>query len=133
MGEVDIKQALRETKRIAVVGMREQGAAGYVPRYMAEAGYEIIPVNPDCDEVFGLPTIDTLDDLDQPVDMVNLFRRSEDVPGHLDEILRAKPKYVWMQLGIANEGVAEKLRAARIGVVQNACLMVEHRRVSANG
>lgn len=125
----DIRRALEETKRIAVVGMRDYGAAAYVPRYMAAVGYEIIPVNPAYDELFGLPVLDSLDDLEEPVEMVNLFRRSGDVPGHLDEILRANPRYVWMQQGISNEAVAEKLRAAGIGVVQDSCLMVEHRRL----
>ncbi|MEX2237012.1 MAG: CoA-binding protein [Dehalococcoidia bacterium] len=129
MEEPDLRKVLEETKTIAVIGMREQGAAGYVPMYMKDAGYEITPVNPGLDAVFGIPALDTLDDLDQPVDMVNIFRRSEDVPGHLEEILRAKPKYAWMQLGIANEAVAQKLREAGIGVVQNRCLMVEHGRL----
>jgi uncharacterized protein len=131
--EPELAQVLRDTRRIAVIGMREQGAAGYVPMYMKDEGYEVIPVNPKFDEVFGIPAVDTVDEIDGPVDMVNVFRRSEDVPAHVDEILRAKPKFVWMQLGIRNEEAAEKLRAAGIGVIQNRCLMVEHRRHAAAG
>lgn len=125
----DIGEVLRESKRIAVVGMRESGPAGSVPRYMQAAGYEIIPVNPDFGEVLGIPALDNLDDLDQPVDIVNLFRRSEDVPMHLGEILRAKPKYVWMQSGIRNDTFAQELTEAGIGVVQDRCLRTEHRRL----
>jgi uncharacterized protein len=125
----DVKSILSNTRRIAVLGMRESGAAGYVPQYMAAAGYEIVPVNPNFKQVFGIPSLRSLDELDAPVDMVNVFRRSDDVPMHQDEILRAKPKYVWMQLGIRNNKVAERLLAAGIEVVQDRCLMVEHRRL----
>ncbi|MPZ22815.1 MAG: CoA-binding protein [Dehalococcoidia bacterium] len=125
-----IAEALEQTRTIAVIGMREHGAAAYVPQYMEDAGYDVTPVNPVLATVFGKPALDSLDDLPGPIDMVTVFRRSEDVPGHLDEILRAKPRYVWMQSGIRSDAVADKLAAAGIKVVQDRCLMVEHRRLS---
>ncbi|HET9200738.1 MAG TPA: CoA-binding protein [Dehalococcoidia bacterium] len=125
-----IEEILVNTKRIAIVGMREQGDAGRIPRYLIDAGFEVVPVNPNFQEVFGIAALGSLDDLDAPVDMVQLFRRSGDVPMHIDEILRARPRYVWMQTGITNEEAAQTFREAGIAVVQDRCLMTEHRRRS---
>ena len=75
----------------------------------------------------GKPVYRDLRDVPADIDMVNVFRRSEDIPKHTDEIIAARPKSVWFQLGIRNDDVAEKLAAAGIKVVQNLCLMVEHR------
>jgi predicted CoA-binding protein len=123
-----LDEIIANTRRIAVVGMREQGDAGRIPRYLLDHGFDVIPVNPNFDEVFGIPALDSLDELDEPVDMVQLFRRSGDVPMHVPEILRARPRYVWMQTGIRNEEAAKALREAGIEVVQDRCLMTDHRR-----
>jgi predicted CoA-binding protein len=127
---------LAETKRIAVLGIKTEAQAGqaafYVPHYMAEAGYEIVPVPvyyPDVFEILGEPVYRKLAEIPDPVDMVNVFRRPRDIPPHLPDILAAQPRVVWMQLGISHDEVAEALARAGIKVVQDRCLMVDHRRL----
>jgi len=129
----EIRQLLRGTHRIAVLGMkpetRSSQPAFYVPKYMAEAGFEIIPVPvyyPEVTEILGLPVYRRLVDVPGEIDLLNVFRRSEDIPKHTDEILVKRPKAVWFQLGIRNDEVAETLAEAGIRVVQDLCLMVEH-------
>lgn len=129
-----IQELISNTKTIAVLGIKTEAQANqpafYVPRYMASAGFEIIPVPvyyPQVTEILGKPVFRKLVDVPVDVDLVNIFRRSEDVPAHLEDLLAKKPKAVWMQSGISNRGVAEALAQAGIKVVQNRCLMVEHR------
>jgi hypothetical protein len=101
---------------------------------MADAGYDVIPVPvyyPDVTEILGRPVYRKLADIPGEVDMVNVFRRSQDVAPHLDDILAKKPKSVWMQLGIQDDKVARTLAEAGIKVVQNRCLMVDHRNLGA--
>ena len=125
---------LSSARRIAVIGIKPVhvgGPAYYVPAYLQAAGYEVVPVPvyyPDVAEMLGAPTVRSLRDVQPPADLVLLFRRSGDVPQHLEEILAANPRVVWMQLGIQHAEVAETLARAGITVVQNACAMVEHRR-----
>ena len=101
---------------------------------MLGAGYDVIPVPtyyPEVTQIFGRPVFRTLAAIGRPIDMVNVFRRPQDIPPHVDDILAAKPKYVWFQLGIRNDEAAQKLAEAGIKVVQDHCLMVEegrHRR-----
>jgi predicted CoA-binding protein len=117
---------LADTKRIAVLGIKTEAQRGqpafYVPEYMAEAGYEIVPVPvyyPDAVEILGEPVYRALAEIPEPVDMVNVFRRPHDIPPHLPDILASKPRVVWMQLGISHEAVAEALARAGIKVVQD--------------
>jgi len=130
----DLRELLQSTHRIAVLGIKPEThtaqPAYYVPRYMADAGYEIIPVPvyyPEVTEIMGEEVYRDLREVPDEIDLVNVFRRSEDIPKHTEEILAAKPKAVWFQLGIRNDAVAEQLAEAGIKVVQNMCLMVEHR------
>ena len=130
----EIRDLLAATKTIAVLGIKPEShssqPAFYVPKYMADAGYDIIPVPvyyPEVTEILGKAVYHGLNDIEGDVDMVNVFRRSEDVPKHTQEILAKKPKAVWFQLGIRNDEVAEQLAAAGIKVVQDRCLLVEHR------
>ena len=132
-----IAAILKETRRIAVLGIKTEAQAGQpaieVPRYMAEHGYEIIPVPvyyPEATQILGKPVFRAVADVPQPVDMVNVFRRSSDVGPHVDDIIAAKPRVVWMQSGIANAEAAERLARAGIRVVQNRCLMVDHARLA---
>ena len=132
----EIADLLRRTKRIAVLGIKPEShsnqPAFYVPKYMADAGYEIIPVPvyyPEVSEILGKPIYRNLTDVPGEIDLLNVFRRTEDIPKHTHEILAKKPKAVWFQLGIRNDEVAETLAKAGIQVVQNLCLMVEHRRL----
>ncbi|MBK7935070.1 MAG: CoA-binding protein [Pyrinomonadaceae bacterium] len=130
----EIRDVLRNTKTIAVLGIKPESHSGqpahYVPKYMADRGYEIIPVPvyyPDVTEILGKRVYRDLGDVPGEIDLLNVFRRAEDIAKHTDEILAKKPKAVWFQLGIRNEEVAEKLAEAGIKVVQDLCLMVEHR------
>lgn len=131
-----IEQVIRETRSIAVLGIKPEShsdqAAFYVPAHMAAAGYEVIPVPvyyPDVTTILGKPVFRKLAEIGRPIDMVNVFRRPHDIPPHTDDILAAKPKSVWFQLGIRNDEVAEKLARAGIKVIQDRCLMVEQARL----
>lgn len=130
----EIEELLRETKTIAVLGIKPEShewqPAHYVPKYMESAGYNVIPVPvyyPAVTEILGKPVYRNLNDIPGDVDMVNVFRRSEDVPKHMEEILAKKPRSVWFQLGIRNDGAAERFAEAGINVVQDRCIMVDHR------
>ena len=125
---------LKNTKRIAVLGIKtEQQSfqpAFYVPQYMANAGFEIIPVPvyyPEATEILGQRVYRALVDIPGEIDLVNVFRRSNDVPKHTEDILAKKPRAVWLQSGIRNDEVARELAENGIKVVQDLCLMVEHR------
>ena len=131
-----IRSMLKETKTIAVLGIKPEShadqAAHYVPAHMAAAGYEVIPVPvyyPEVTEILGKKVFRKLTDIGRPVDMVNVFRRPSDIPPHVDDILATKPKFVWLQLGIRNDEAARKLAEAGIKVVQDRCLMVEEGRL----
>jgi predicted CoA-binding protein len=127
-----IRELLRGTKSIAVLGIKPESHADqpafYVAAHMAAAGYEVIPVPvyfPDATEILGKPVFRSIAAIGRPVDMVNVFRRPGDVDQHVDDILAAKPKSVWLQLGIRNDAAAQRLAEAGIKVVQDRCLMVE--------
>ncbi|WP_420643493.1 CoA-binding protein [Candidatus Leptofilum sp.] len=124
------EKIMSEAKTIAVVGFSSKPAkAGYyVSAYLQKHGYRIIPVNPFLTEGLGETAVPTLSAIDEPVDLVLIFQRSENVPPFVDEAIEIGAKSVWMQLGIANETAAAKARAAGLDVVQDACMLVEHRR-----
>jgi predicted CoA-binding protein len=131
-----IARIVRECKRIAVLGIKTEAQRGapafYVPEYMARAGYDIVPVPvyyPEATEILGRPVHRTVSAVPGPVDMVNVFRRPQDIPPHVDDILAARPKVVWLQLGIRHDAAAETFAKAGIQVVQDRCLLVEHRRL----
>ncbi len=132
-----IAEILANTRRVAVLGIKTEAQAGQpsieVPRYMLEQGFDVVPVPvyfPDVKSILGRPVVRRLADVSPPADMVNVFRRSQDVAAHLDDLLAARPAVVWMQLGISNESVAHSLAQAGIKVVQNRCLMVDHARLA---
>jgi predicted CoA-binding protein len=132
-----IENVIREAKTIAVLGIKPEShadqAAHYVPAHMAAAGYEVIPVPvyyPDVTEILGKPVFRKLTEIGRPIDMVNVFRRPNDIPPHVDDIIAVKPKSVWFQLGIRNDEAARRLAEAGIKVVQDRCLMVEEARLS---
>jgi predicted CoA-binding protein len=132
----EIARIVRETRRIAVLGIKTEAqrdqAAFYVPEYMLRAGYDIVPVPvyyPEVTEILGQQVYRTVSEVPAPVDMVNVFRRPRDIPPHLPDILQARPAVVWFQLGIVNDAAAETLARAGIRVVQDRCLLVEHRRL----
>jgi predicted CoA-binding protein len=121
---------LQTTHRIAVLGIKiEPGApAFYVPEYAQRAGFEIVPVPvyyPEATEILGEKVYRSVSAIPGEIDMVNVFRRSRDVAAHVDDIIRKRPKSVWLQLGIRNDEAAERFARAGIDVVQDRCLMVE--------
>lgn len=128
----EIHKLLSETKTIAVIGIKMESyqPAFYVPQYMKNVGYKIIPVPvyyPEATEILNEKVYRSLSDIPEEIDLVNIFRRSNDIAKHTDDILAKKPKAVWMQSGIYNSEVAEILAKEGIKVVQDLCLMVEHR------
>jgi predicted CoA-binding protein len=130
-----IGQLLAATRRIAVLGMKTEAQAGqpafYVPRYLAGVGYDIVPVPvyyPEVETILGRPVYRRVRDVPGPVDLVDVFRRPADLMPHLEDLLAARPRAVWLQLGIRHDGFAARLTAAGIVVVQDRCLMVEVRR-----
>lgn len=130
-----LRAILSEAKSIAVLGAKsgEGEPAFYVPRYLESRGARIFPVNPTLAgaRLFGVAVVPTLAELNAPVDVIEVFRRPEYLPGHAREILalRWRPRAVWFQLGIRNDGAAETLARACIRVVQDRCMMPEHRRL----
>jgi len=132
----DVARIVRECRRIAVLGIKPESLAGApassVPAYMLQHGYDVVPVPvyyPDVTEILGRPIYRSLGAVPGPIDMVNVFRRPRDIPPHLPDILTAKPRVVWLQLGIRHAEAAETLARAGIEVVQDRCLLVEHRRL----
>jgi predicted CoA-binding protein len=131
-----IARIVREARRIAVLGIKTEAQrarpAFYVPEYMTRAGYDIVPVPvyyPDATEILGRPVYRRVTDVPGPIDMVNVFRRAHDIPPHVPDIIAARPRVVWFQLGIVNDEAAEALARAGIDVVQDRCLLVEHQRL----
>jgi uncharacterized protein len=131
-----IADVLKGARRVAVLGIKTEMQAGqpafYVSEYLQQAGYEVIPVPvyyPDVTEILGRPVYRSLAEVPGPIDLVVVFRRPVDVPGHLDDLLAARPAAVWLQSGIRHAEVARRLAEAGIRVVQDRCTMIEHRRL----
>ncbi|MEW6588185.1 MAG: CoA-binding protein [Thermoproteota archaeon] len=118
-------------KNVAVVGMskNEEKAANYVPRYLINHGYNVIPVNPTADKILERKSFANLTDIDQQVDIVDVFRPSEQVLPVVQEAIKLKPKVIWLQEGIHNEEAEDLARRAGIQVVFNRCMLAEHQRL----
>jgi predicted CoA-binding protein len=129
-GADPITEILKNCKTIAVVGLSSNPARpSYgVTEYMQDAGYRIIPVNPNETEVLGEKSYARLEDVPEKIDIVDVFRRAEEVPQVVDSAIRVGAKVIWMQQGIEHEIVAEKARAAGLTVIEDSCILVEHRR-----
>lgn len=129
----------RESRTVAVLGAKADSSepAYYVPAYLLSRGYRIRPVNPRFAgrRLHEAETVASLRGLAEPADVIEIFRRPECLPGHADEILALpwRPTTVWFQLGIRNDGAAETLARAGIRVVQDRCMMPEHRRLHPQG
>lgn len=130
-----IRRVLNETHRIAVLGIKIEASgqpAFYVAEYAQQAGFEIVPVPvyyPEASEILGEKVYRKLAEIPGEIDMVNVFRRPQDIPAHVDDIISKRPKSVWFQLGIRNDESAERFARAGIDVVQDRCLMVELQQV----
>ena len=133
--DAGLTRILRAARTVAVLGAKPgvDQPAFYVPAYLAARNYRVLPVNPTLTgrSLFGTPVVATLTDLEGPVDVIEVFRRPEFLPGHAREILSLpwRPAAVWFQLGIRHDGAAEALARAGILVVQDRCMMPEHRRL----
>jgi len=123
-----IERMLRETKTIAVVGLTDKlGRASFgVSRYMQQNGYKIVPVNPTVGTVLGEPSYATLSDIPFKVDMVNVFRAPRYVPEIVDEAIRLKIPFLWLQESVVDDEAAARAEAAGIGVVMDLCIFKEH-------
>ncbi len=128
-----LRALLAETRSIAVLGAKagEADDAFRVPRYLQTHGYRVLPVNPKLATVLGEPCVPRLEAVEPAYELLNVFRAPQHLPGHCDEILALsrRPRAVWFQLGIRDDACAERLRETGIQVVQDRCLMVEHRRL----
>lgn len=128
----ETRELLLGSRRIAVVGLSPDPSrpSHWVSEYMQTAGYEIIPVHPAGGTVLGVPVQQTLAAAagTGPIDIVNVFRRSEHIPALIDEIIAVRPRLVWLQAGIRNDAAAARIESAGIPVVQDRCIMVDHRR-----
>jgi uncharacterized protein len=136
VSDEDIGALLRGVHRVAILGIKTEEQASqpafYVARYLADAGLDVVPVPvyyPDAKTILGREVHRTLASIPPPpIDLVDVFRRSRDVKDHLDDLLAARPKAVWLQLGIQDDAVASELVKNGIYVVQDRCIMVDHRR-----
>ena len=140
MSREEIESVLESYRTVAVVGLsRDPDKASYrVARYLQSVGYRIIPVNPFADEILGEKCYKSLLEVPDTIDIVDIFRPSEDVPAIVDEAITIKnrvgsPNVIWMQLGIVNEEAAKRAREAGFTVVVDRCMMIEHRRLSMDG
>ncbi len=140
MSQEEIKSVLERYRTVAVVGLsRNPAKASYrVAQYLQSVGYHIIPVNPFADEILGEKCYKSLLEVPETIDIVDIFRPSEDVPAIVEEAITIKnrvgsPKVIWMRLGIVNEEAAKRAREAGFTVVMDRCMMIEHRRLSMDG
>jgi predicted CoA-binding protein len=125
-----VQKLLESSRTIAVVGLSDNGSrASYgVAQYMQSAGYRIIPVNPNVKVVLGEKAVARLEDIKEPVDIVDVFRRSVHVASVVDSAIRIKAKAVWMQEGVEHAEAAERARQAGLFVIMNSCILKEHAR-----
>ena len=124
-----VADLLRSSHNVAVVGLSANPLrpSHGVSAYMQSQGYRIIPVNPEADEVLGEKAYASLLEVPDPIDIVDIFRRSEFVPEIVDQAIQCKARAIWMQEGVVNEGAAEKARKAGLFVIMDSCILVEHR------
>jgi len=131
----DVQRILKQTKTIAVVGLSDKPDRDsyQIASYLQQQGYRIIPVNPRVNEVLGEKAYPSLRDVPDPVDVVDIFRRSEDVPPIVEDAIAIGAKVVWMQAGIVNEEAAARAEAAGLAVIMDACMRSAHRTLRASG
>jgi len=128
------EEILREARTIAIVGAspRPERASHGVMRYLLDQGYRVIPVRPaDCDEVLGVPCVASLAEIDEPIDLVDVFRRPEHAPGHAREAVEAGAGAFWLQLGLRSEDARRIAVEGGLDYVEDACTKVVHARMGA--
>jgi len=126
----EIRQIL-SLKNVAVVGMSKhpEKAAHFVPKYLTEQGYNIMPINPTAEKILDRKCYSSVTEIDQPIDIVDLFRPSDQVLPFVEEAIKMKPKIIWLQEGIHNSEAEELARNQGIKVVFNRCMLAEHQRL----
>jgi hypothetical protein len=126
----DIRRFL-QLKKVAVIGMSRNPskAAHFVPMYLKDIGYEIIPINPMADEIAGMKVYKSILDVDDEIDIVDVFRPSEETPDVVKEAVEKRPKVIWLQEGIYHPEAVRIAREAGIDIVWNRCMMREHKRL----
>jgi uncharacterized protein len=127
----DLKRLFETVRTIAVVGCspKPERAGHYVAKYLQDLGYRVIPVNPGQTEILGEKCYPSLRDIPEPVDMVDCFRRAEDIPPVVEDAIAIGAKFVWMQLGIVNEAAAQRAIDAGIEVVMDRCPKIDYPRL----
>ena len=130
-----LRQILTTSKTIAVVGLSDKPdrPSHTVPAYLQQQGYRIIPVNPKLTEALGEKAYASVRDIPEPIDVVQVFRRAEDVPPIVEDAIAKGAKVVWMQLGIVNEEAAARAEAAGLQVVMDTCMGETHRLLRSRG
>ena len=133
--EAGVRALVRGARRVAVLGIKTEQQAGQpafdVPAYLVRAGVDVVPVPvyyPEVTHILERPVFRRLVDIPGELDLVDVFRRPQDIDGHVEDLIAKKPRAVWFQSGIRNDAAARRLAEAGIQVVQDRCLMVEHRR-----
>ena len=119
-------------KKIAVIGMSKHSskAAHYVPKYLIDNGYDVTPVNPTAEKILDLTCYDSISEIDEDVDVIDVFRPSEQISSIIHDCIEKKPKVIWLQEGIHDFESEELARKAGIIVVFNRCMLAEHQRLS---
>ena len=118
-------------KKVAVIGMskHQEKAAHFVPKYLSENGFDIIPVNPNSDEILNKKCYKEINDIKDDIDIVDVFRPSEDVLPFVKDAIKKNPKVIWLQEGIHNEEAENLAREHGIDVIFNRCMLAEHKRL----
>ncbi len=118
-------------KKVAVIGMSKHSskAAHYVPKYLSDNGYDVTPVNPTAEEILGKKCYDSVSEIDEEIEIVDIFRPSDQILAFVQEAIKKKPKVIWLQEGIHNSEAEELARKEGIKVVYNRCMLAEHKRL----
>ena len=134
LNEIDIEKILEDSKNIAVVGCSntEGKAAHDVPRFLQQKGYKIIPVNPYSEEILGEKAYDSLKDVEEKIDIVNIFRPSEEAYGIVEEAMETDANAIWMQLGIEKEKEKKISEEEGLKVIQRKCMKIQYRKIIEN-
>ena len=118
--------------KVAVIGVSKNSskAAHYVPKYLSDNGYDVIPVNPSSDEILGKKCYDSVLDINEPIDIVDFFRPSDQVLPFVKDAIQKKPKVIWLQEGIHNSEAEELAKSHGIKIIFNRCMLAEHQRLN---
>jgi uncharacterized protein len=129
--QAEISAILKNYKTVAVIGMSKNPDkdANRIPEYLIKNGFNVIPVNPSADEILGRKAYKRLADVPEKIDIVDVFRPTEDIPNYVEDVIKVRPRVFWEQLGIHNPEAEEKIAAVGIKIVYDRCIMVELKKV----